>query len=119
MKAEALLRLRQADGTYLAASAFIPHVESSGLIHQLGAWVLRTACQQAAAWLAAGHDLKIAVNVSPAQLRSSEFPRLLTRLLEENALAPQALELELTESVFLDGSKAQIRDTLRRSRQWA
>ena len=100
VKAEALLRLRQADGTYLAASAFIPHVENSGLIHQLGAWVLRTACQQAAAWLAAGHDLKIAVNVSPAQLRSSEFPRLLTRLLEENALAPQALELELTESRF-------------------
>ena len=112
VKAEALLRLRQDDGSHLTAAAFIPQVESSGLIHQLGAWALRAACRQAAAWLAMGHDLKIAVNVAPAQLRSGEFPGLLAGCLEESGLTPRALELELTESVFLDGSKAQIRDTL-------
>ena len=66
-----------------------------------------------AAWLAIGQPLKIAVNVSAAQLRSSDFPALLASILAESSLPPALLELELTEWVFLDGSKVQIRRTLR------
>ncbi|MFO1049425.1 MAG: EAL domain-containing protein [Geminicoccaceae bacterium] len=112
-KTEALVRLRQDDGEYLSPATFIPQAENSGLIHSLGAWVLRQACRQAAVWRATGGPLKVAVNVSAVQLRSAGFPVLLREILDESGLPGESLELELTESVFLDGSKSQIRETLR------
>ena len=112
-KTEALVRLRQDDGEHLSAAAFIPQAESSGLIHPLGEWVLRQACLQAAVWRAAGGPLKVAVNVSAVQLRGAGFPALLRQILDETGLPGELLERELTESVFLDGSKSQIRETLR------
>src|SRR3954452_1006095 len=100
IKIEALLRLRRSDGSHLAPAAFIPQAESSGLIHRLGHWVLTTACRQGAAWLAGGSALKVAVNVSPVQLRALDFPRAVKSILEKTALPPHLLELEVTESVF-------------------
>jgi diguanylate cyclase (GGDEF)-like protein/PAS domain S-box-containing protein len=113
IKIEALLRLRRSDGSHLAPAAFIPQAESSGLIHPLGQWVLTTACRQGAAWLASGSPLKVAVNISPVQLRALDFSRSVRSILEQAGLPPHLLELEVTESVFLDGSKAQIREALR------
>ena len=113
VKAEALLRLRQADGDLSGRFRLHPARRELGAdspARRLG--VANRAANRPRHGSPQATDLKIAVNVSPAQLRSSEFPRLLTRLLERERLAPQALELELTESVFLDGSKAQIRETL-------
>jgi diguanylate cyclase (GGDEF)-like protein len=112
VKTEALLRLRHADGSCLPPASFIPQAESSGLIHPLGEWVLRAACRQGMLWQAAGQPLKIAVNVSAVQLRVSDFPRLLQGILDAAGLSSALLELELNESVFLDGSKAQIHATL-------
>jgi diguanylate cyclase (GGDEF)-like protein/PAS domain S-box-containing protein len=112
-KVEALVRWRQSGGDVASPAAFIPIAESSGLIHPLGGWILRTACQQATAWRALGQRVKMAVNVSAAQLRQPGFPKLVREALRTTGLEPQLLELELTESVFLDPAKEQIHDTLR------
>lgn len=111
-KAEALLRWNQPDGRHVTPAEFIPIAEASGLIHALGEWVLRAACRQAAAWRSAGWPLKVAVNVSATQLRRPEFVDAVLTALSRAGLEPGLLELELTESVFLDPSKQQIHDTL-------
>jgi EAL domain-containing protein (putative c-di-GMP-specific phosphodiesterase class I) len=80
----------------------------------LGDWVLQRACQQAAAWQASGIDLKLAVNVSAAQLRQPELLQTIEDALAQNRLDPARLELELTESVFLDPSKDLILELLGR-----
>jgi diguanylate cyclase (GGDEF)-like protein/PAS domain S-box-containing protein len=113
-KVEALLRWRDPGRGNVPPAAFIPVAEASGLIHPLGEWVLRAACRQAAAWWSACARLKVAVNVSAAQLRQEEFAGSVRAALQGAGLAPGLLELELTESVFLDPSKRQIHDTLRR-----
>jgi EAL domain-containing protein (putative c-di-GMP-specific phosphodiesterase class I) len=113
-KVEALLRWQRSNERMVSPAEFIPIAEASGLIHALGQWVLQAACHQAAAWLEAGRPLKVAVNVSAAQLRHVTFAASVRGALEGARLDPGLLELELTESVFLDPSKDQIHDTLRR-----
>lgn len=113
-KAEALLRWNQPGGTSMPPADFIPIAEASGLIHDLGQWVLNAACHQATIWRDAGRPLKVAVNVSAAQLRRPDFAAMVLATLERTRLQAGLLELELTESVFLDASKEQIHDTLRR-----
>jgi EAL domain-containing protein (putative c-di-GMP-specific phosphodiesterase class I) len=113
-KVEALLRWPHPGGGLVPPSTFIPIAEASGLIRPLGEWVLGEACRQAAAWRATRLRLKVAVNVSAAQLRDPGLPGAVRRALDEAGLEPGLLELELTESVFLDPSKEQIHDTLRR-----
>ena len=80
----------------------------------MGEWVLQVACRQAAIWRDAGRPLKTAVNVSATQLRRAEFADSVRDALDAVGLEASLLELELTESVFLDPSKEQIHDTLRR-----
>jgi EAL domain-containing protein (putative c-di-GMP-specific phosphodiesterase class I) len=113
-KVEALLRWPHPGGGLVPPSTFIPIAEASGLIRPLGEWVLREACRQAAAWRATGLRLKVAVNVSAAQLRDPGLPGAVRRALDEAGLEPGLLELELTESVFLDPSKELILETLRK-----
>ena len=93
-------------------ASFIPVAEISGLIVPLGEWVLRTACRQAKAWKASGLDVRFAVNVSAVQLRQPDFAELVERILADSDLVASALELEVTESVFLDPSKAVITKAL-------
>jgi diguanylate cyclase (GGDEF)-like protein/PAS domain S-box-containing protein len=107
---EALLRWRHPNGGEVPPATFIPVAEASGLIQRLGAWSLHQACRQAAAWRDAG--LRVAVNVSVAQLRDPGLLPTLRRALNEAGVAPSALELEVTESVFLDPSKDLIVGTL-------
>lgn len=111
---EALLRWRPDDGNYVMPASFIPLAETSGLIVPLGEWVLGQACRQAQIWSKIGYHLRVAVNVSAIQLREPSFVLLIERLLADNKLAGNLLELEITEGVFLDPSKTAISETLRR-----
>ena len=95
---EVLLRWRQADGTYVPPSEFIPLAEETGLILPIGEWVLRAACREAARWK---EPHKIAVNLSPVQLGNVDLPRLVHQVLIETGLSPSRLELEITETAMI------------------
>jgi diguanylate cyclase (GGDEF)-like protein/PAS domain S-box-containing protein len=101
---EALLRWDHPELGLIAPLRFIPVAEQSGLIVPIGAWVLTEACTQAASWSAANPaagELEIAVNVSPRQLASLDFPDDVARALEVSGLAPGRLCLEVTESAVV------------------
>jgi diguanylate cyclase (GGDEF)-like protein len=100
---EALLRWRHPERGVVMPAEFIPLAEDTGVIVPLGEWVLRTACAEAAKWPA---DLKIAVNLSPAQFRSTELVAVVVGALATSGIAPQRLELEVTESVMMQDSEA-------------
>lgn len=96
--AEALARWRRPDGAVVSPGVFIPIAEELGLISELGKAVLRDACFAASKWKTHGRAARIAVNVSPVQLEEPDFVQTVERILEESGLAPQQLELEITES---------------------
>jgi len=100
---EALLRWNHPTRGKISPVEFIPVAEESGLIEQIGEWVLRTACATAASLPV---SVRMAVNVSPIQFAKPSLPTVVTRALAESGLEAQRLELEITESVFLDGSAA-------------
>jgi len=100
---EALLRWQTPHDGMRQPGEFVPAAEESGLIVDIGAWVLDAACAQLAAW----RDQhiappRLALNVSAQQLKHVEFPKLVRRALDKYGLPPALLELELTESVFAD-----------------
>jgi diguanylate cyclase (GGDEF)-like protein len=100
---EALLRWQTARDGMRQPSEFVPAAEESGLIIDIGGWVLDAACSQLATWRDQGiAPPRLALNVSAQQLKHSEFPKLVRRALDKYGLAPALLELELTESVFAD-----------------
>lgn len=98
--AEALLRWTQPDGTVVQPNDFIPFAEESGLIVPIGAWALRTACAQNAAWNRAGLKLQVSVNVSTRQVADPNFERTVQAALRDSGLAPEQLEIELTETAI-------------------
>lgn len=95
---EALLRWRHPERGWIAPAQFVPIAEDSGLIAALGEWVIRTACHDMAQWPA---ELRVAVNVSVRQFADPALPDLLASALKDAGVAPDRLELEITESVFL------------------
>jgi diguanylate cyclase (GGDEF)-like protein/PAS domain S-box-containing protein len=99
---EALLRWRNPLLGKVPPAAFIPVAEESGLIHEIGAWVLRTACTQMQIWRGEGApDLRVAVNLSASQFREPGISTLVRGILQETGLDPRLLELEITESVLM------------------
>lgn len=106
--AEALLRWRHPELGLLPPDRFIALAEETGAIHDLGRWVLRTACRQLRDWRALGERLpRLAVNISTQQLRDPQFPTWLAQLLADMAVDPTDLELEITESAMMhDGDQA-------------
>lgn len=106
--AEALLRWwrpddSEAGGSYVSPGKFIPVAEQSGLIVQIGEWVLRTACAEAAKWQKGEYPLfRMAVNLSGAQFHRGDIVNTVRKVLKETGLDPRGLELEVTESVFMD-----------------
>jgi diguanylate cyclase (GGDEF)-like protein/PAS domain S-box-containing protein len=96
---EALLRWQNPQRGLVSPATFIPVAEESGLIMQIGEWVLREACREAAGW---SHPLQIAVNLSPIQFRHGDLPGLVHSVLLETGLAPTRLELEITEGVLVE-----------------
>ena len=100
--AEALLRWHHADHGHVPPDRFIPIAEESGLIVPIGKWVLREVCRQNREWRDGdGPALCLAVNVSALQLRAEGFVEMVAETLAEFALPPEALEIELTESVLI------------------
>jgi diguanylate cyclase (GGDEF)-like protein len=98
---EALLRMRDATGAIVSPALFIPLAEQMGLIDKIGEWVLREASRTAQAWPA---NLKVAVNLSPAQFARGELAARVERILAETGLAADRLELEITEGLLLSNS---------------
>jgi len=100
---EALLRWQTPRDGVRYPAEFVPAAEESGLIVDIGGWVLDTACAQLAQWREQGiAPPRLALNVSAQQLKHSEFPKAVRRALDKHNIPPQLLELELTESVFAD-----------------
>jgi diguanylate cyclase (GGDEF)-like protein/PAS domain S-box-containing protein len=100
--AEALVRWQSPARGMVPPVAFIPLAEESGLIIDIGAWVLRTACAQNIAWQQGGYaPIPISVNLSPRQLAREDIVDLVAGVLRESGLAPHYLELEITETVVM------------------
>jgi len=107
--AEALLRWRAADGTMIPPASFIPIAEKSGLIVDMGRWLLREALLARHRLSAAtGSELRMAVNVSAVQVRRPDFSSMVIEVLRETATPAAALEIEITESVAIAGIEAVI-----------
>lgn len=106
---EALLRWKHAEHGLVSPAKFIPLAEQAGLIERIGEWVLRSACAQQQAWLDSGlPPFQIAVNLSVQQLRQPDLADRVSAILRETRLAPAMLELEVTESLFMeDGAVAK------------
>ena len=98
---EALVRWMHPDRGLLAPGEFLPLAEQTGLIVPLSKWVMASALNQAATWLAGGRPLQIAVNMSPRWLQNADVPDIVAGLLAETEVAPSLLRLEITESVVL------------------
>jgi predicted signal transduction protein with EAL and GGDEF domain len=106
---EALLRWQHPELGLVPPEKFIRIAENSGLIVPIGEWVLRTACSQARKWQDEGLlAVPVAVNVSAVQFRQEGFRKLIDRVLRETGLAPQYLELELTESLLLSNADVTL-----------
>lgn len=103
--AEALVRWRHPSLGIISPGEFIPIAEDSGLIVDIGHFVMREACKQTKRWLDAGHPLSIAVNVSYVQFRRNNLLQLVKDTLQESGLPPQQLELELTESILMEDTE--------------
>ncbi|GGD72992.1 bifunctional diguanylate cyclase/phosphodiesterase [Lacimicrobium alkaliphilum] len=100
---EALLRWPDKDGGYISPAVFVPLAEYSGLIIDIGAWVLEEACRKLKSLHHKGFpDLRVAVNISMPQFRDSQFVSLVKSALIEHDIKPSLLELEITESVVMD-----------------
>jgi diguanylate cyclase (GGDEF)-like protein len=106
---EALLRWQHPELGLVPPDKFIRIAENSGLILSIGEWVLRTACSQVRKWQDEGLPaVTVAVNVSAVQFRQEGFCKLVRRALDETGLAPQYLELELTESLLLANAEMML-----------
>jgi diguanylate cyclase (GGDEF)-like protein/PAS domain S-box-containing protein len=102
---EALLRWRHPERGMVSPAEFIPIAEDTGLINELGDWVLRTACSEAATWPA---HIRVAVNVSPVQLKCDTLALKIASALAASGLEPRRLELEITEAVLIRDDEAAL-----------
>lgn len=114
--AEALLRWQHPKHGTILPSEFIPLAEEIGLIHEVGEWVLREACSQIAQWWARGIQMPVSVNMSAAQLNSSDIVDLVRSVLHEASVPAQSLQIEITESMLMGSyaENARILNDLRR-----
>jgi diguanylate cyclase (GGDEF)-like protein len=103
---EALIRWNHPTRGQISPVDFIPVAEDTGLIVPIGAWVVREACALAAHW---PEHIRVAVNVSPVQFHRGSLNETILRALADSGLAPARLEVEITESIFLEGSDATLR----------
>jgi diguanylate cyclase (GGDEF)-like protein len=102
---EALLRWRHPERGMISPAEFIPVAEDTGLINQIGHWVLTTACAEAATW---PDEVRVAVNVSPVQFRSQTLALNVAAALAASGLAATRLELEITEAVLIRDDEAAL-----------
>jgi diguanylate cyclase (GGDEF)-like protein/PAS domain S-box-containing protein len=108
--AEALLRWLHPERGWIPPDIFIPIAEDAGLMVSIGEWVLRAACRQAKAWMAAGlRAPRMAVNLSGVQIERSDILATVTSALDEAALPPEYLELEITETFIMRQTQRNIK----------
>jgi len=98
---EALARWKSAEWGFVSPSEFIPVAEATGLIEAIGEWVLREAVKTARQW---PDDTVVAVNLSPVQFKNQRLFATVVAALADSGLPPHRLELEVTESIFIDGN---------------
>lgn len=114
---EALLRWPQSDGSFISPAEFIPVAEHSGLIVEIGSWVIEEACRQINVFDEIGlPQLRVAVNVSVPQFRKRDFPELVEKQIEQWGIDPKQIELEITESIMMEEPDL-VADILRRLKQ--
>jgi len=113
---EALLRWTHPTRGEVPPDEFVRLAEECGLMVELGGWVLKEACRQAALWRAEGLDLRVAVNISLRQFLGSEFDEVVLEALRTNELPAGGLELEITEAAAMHES-ASVQSVLRRLRE--
>ncbi len=114
---EALLRWQHPQRGLVYPDEFISACEETGIVVPIGRWILQHACEQQAAWRAAGlPDVRVSVNVSPRQLRSPDFIEAVRTALAQSGVSPSCLELELTESMLLQDVAASV-DKMRTLKQ--
>jgi predicted signal transduction protein with EAL and GGDEF domain len=101
---EALIRWNHPQRGLISPMEFIPLAEQRGLIDQIGQWALHSACEQAARWARCGSPLRVAVNLSPLQFRNPDITQTVLAILADTGLAPQWLELEVTEGALMENS---------------
>ena len=107
---EALVRWQHPELGLISPAIFIPLAEETGLIMPIGEWVLKTACAQTKAWQTAGFPaLRVAVNLSCRQFNQADLGESIVQTLNETGLAPEFLELEITESVLTQDEQAAIK----------
>ena len=111
--AEALLRWRHRALGWVSPEIVIPIAEESGLIHEIGSWVLESACREALCWQGLAADAVVAVNVSPLQFVHEDIVELVGSILESTGLPAERLELEITEGVLMRDEQSAI-ETLQR-----
>lgn len=100
--AEALLRWNRADGSCVEPAEFIPLLEETGMIHEVGAWIIEDACRQLAQWRKAGFkNLRISVNLSSLQLKDKRVVQLILSMIAKYRVPAHCLELEITESMLV------------------
>ena len=105
---EALIRWDHPEQGPISPIDFIPLAEENGLIIPIGEWVLRTACTDAARWQRLGHNLRVAVNLSPMQFRHPNLVGSVLDILAQTGLAPSLLELEITEGTVMEDNGATL-----------
>ncbi|MGG2094411.1 DUF4084 domain-containing protein [Bacillus sp. S13(2024)] len=106
---EALVRWKHPKLGIVSPAEFIPIAEETGFIIRLGEWVLRTACKQAKEWHQNGFShLKVGVNLSPAQFNHEDLISTISQVLKETQLPPEALDLEITESIAINKEQTVI-----------
>ena len=103
---EALIRWNHPKRGLISPAEFIPVAEDTGLIVPVGAWVVREACNQAAHW---PQHIRIAVNVSAVQFHRGALHDTILNALSASGLSPQRLEVEITESIFLEGGETTLK----------
>lgn len=107
--AEALIRWQHPQKGLVPPGDFIPAAEKSGLIVEMGEWVLQEACRQMAAWQAAGRaPMVMAVNLSPVQFKRGDIVAVVEKALRQSAVDPACLELEITESTLVQDTETFI-----------
>jgi EAL domain-containing protein (putative c-di-GMP-specific phosphodiesterase class I) len=105
---EALIRWRHPQRGMIPPMEFIPLAESSGLIVQIGEWVIREASAQAARWQSMGIEIGVAVNISGVQFKRGNLAEVVSDALKDSKLPPSYLELELTESIMMQDVESTL-----------
>jgi diguanylate cyclase (GGDEF)-like protein/PAS domain S-box-containing protein len=106
---EALMRWQNPDLGMVSPARFIPVLEETGIIVEVGEWAIRTACRQYRAWVDSGlPPIRIAVNLSARQIRDGTLASTVARILDETEVPPEGLELEITESMLMTDAQKSV-----------